>query len=133
MPVPYSKSRQIKGLNLRKNELLNAHAEVQSAVEEKKLVINDLETMRCYVADLKEVLGSASIMEQKAFLKSFVERIDVSNSQLTVNYTLPMPPSNTEIETMGVLDFERYGRPCRSRTCDTLIKSLLVTVFFGII
>ena len=57
-----------------------------------------------------------------AFLKSFMESVDVSESEVTVNYTLPMPPVDAEKETIGVLDFGQSGRPYRSRTCDVLIK-----------
>ncbi len=76
-----------------------------------------------YVAVLKSLLESAPILEQKAYLKSFVRSIEVSKSEVTVNYSLPMPISNTGRESVGVLAFRLSGRPCRSRTCDTLIKS----------
>jgi len=68
-------------------------------------------------------LKSSPIVEQRAFLKSFVEEIQVDTEKVTVNYTLPMPPKNSEGEVIGVLPFIQHGRPCRSRTCDTLIKS----------
>ena len=50
-------------------------------------------------------------MEQKAFLKSFVKSINVSRSEITINYTLPMPPLNTDKETLGVLAFIQNGEP----------------------
>ena len=62
-------------------------------------------------------------MEQKRFLKSFVSSVDVSKSEVTVNYTLPMPPLNMYQDTVGVLALGRSGRPSGSRTLDTLIKS----------
>ena len=65
--------------------------------------------------DLKSVLGTASIMEQKRFLKSFVSSVDVSKSEVTVNYTLPMPPLNMYQDTVGVLALGRSGRPCMSK------------------
>jgi len=75
-----------------------------------------------YVNDLRSLLGSSPIVEQRAFLKSFVKEIQVNKGKITVNYTLPMPLKNTE-EVIGVLPFIQHGRPYRSRTCDTLIKS----------
>jgi len=69
------------------------------------------------------VLGSAPLVEQKGFLKSFVKSIEVSSSEVTISYTVPMPPLCADRETVGVLDFDLSGRPCRARTCDTLIKS----------
>ncbi len=92
-------------------------------MQEKRLELDDIDVMRRYVEDLKSVLGTASIMEQKRFLKSFVSSVDVSKSEVTVNYTLPMPPLNMYQDTVGVLALGRSGRPYRSRTCDTLIKS----------
>jgi hypothetical protein len=41
--------------------------------------------------DLKRALGYAPIMEQKAFLKSFVKSINVSHSDITVNSHFPCP------------------------------------------
>ncbi len=38
-------------------------------------------------------------------MKSFMRVVDVSESEVTVNYTLPIPPVDTEKETIGVLDF----------------------------
>jgi len=83
----------------------------------------DIESVRNYVEDLKSVLGSASIVEQRAFLKSFIKDIQVGTDQITVYYTIPMPLRNSDEERIGVLPFIQSGRPCRSRTGDTLIKS----------
>ena len=94
-----------------------------AALRAKKLEIKDVPVMRHYVEDLRYLLGSATIMEQKAFLKSFVKGIDISNSEVTVNYTLPIPPLNADKETVGVLAFIQSGEPSGIRTPDTLIKS----------
>jgi len=114
---------RISRLVARKAELNKTRLEAEYAVQEKKLELDDIDVMRRYVEDLKSVLGTASIMEQKRFLKSFVSSVDVSKSEVTVNYTLPMPPLNMYQDTVGVLALGRSGRPYRSRTCDTLIKS----------
>ena len=63
---------------------------------------------------------------KKAFLKSFVERIEMGESEAKVIYAIPMPPSNLATETIGVLPLIQNGRPCRIRTCDRQIKSLLL-------
>jgi len=49
-----------------------------------------------YINDLKSLLGSSPIVEQRAFLKSFVKEIQVNKEKVTINYTLPMPPKNLE-------------------------------------
>ncbi len=82
--------------------------------------------MRRYVEDLRYLLGSASVMEQKASLKSFVKRIDVSCSEVTIDYTLPIPPLNQDKETVGVLAFIQNGGPLWIRTTDlSLIRTAL--------
>jgi len=44
-------------------------------------------------------------------LKSFVERIEVGESETKIIYTIPMLPSNLATETVGVLPFIQDGRP----------------------
>lgn len=68
-----------------------------------------MDEIKSYVDDLKTVLNSASVLEQKAFLRSFVKRINVSKSDVTINYTLPMTPMNDYRETVGVLGFKQNG------------------------
>ena len=55
------------------------------------------------VNDLKVVLGSASILERKAFLRSFVEEVQVGEDEVTIHYTIPMPPADNEEEKNAVL------------------------------
>jgi site-specific DNA recombinase len=116
-------SPRIKRLTSKKAELKNVRQRAEHALEDKKLEIKDMQAMRHNINDLRSALCSASISEQKAFLRSFVRTIDVSNCEVTVNYMLPMPPEHEDKETIGVLAFIRNGRPYRIRTCDTLIKS----------
>ena len=114
---------RIESLVARKHELQNAQQEAKNTMQKKRLEIQDVEVMRHYVEDLRSLLGSASIMEQKAFLKSFVKSINVSRSEVKINYALPMPPLNTDKETLGVLAFIQSGEPWGIRTPGTLIKS----------
>jgi hypothetical protein len=53
----------------------------------------DPQVVRDYVDDLRGLLERSSIIEQRGFLKSFVERIEVGDSQVKMYYTVPMPPS----------------------------------------
>jgi len=102
---------RIDNLVARKAELERTKMEIQSAARDGQLQIKDLETMRGYVEDLRDVLGSGSPAEQKFFIRSFVESIEVSNTEVKVNYTLPIPQSDTSSESIGVLAFGRYGSP----------------------
>lgn len=103
---------RISDLISRKKDLQEAIAEVLESGYEKPINAADVDEIKHYVDDLRAVLGSASILEQKAFLRSFVKRIDVSKSEVTINYTLPMPPLNENMETVGVLGFKQNGGRC---------------------
>ena len=76
-----------------------------------------------YVKDLKALLEEGAFTEQKAFLRSFIKSIDYAPDEVAISYTIPMPVGENKLVLDEVLSMEPYGRPCRSRTCDTLIKS----------
>ena len=81
------------------------------------------ETVLEYVNDLRTVLESGEPSEQRAFLRSFVRRIELFGTHVTVNYTLPLPSQDVILEPRTVLDSVQHGGPCRIRTCDARIKS----------
>ena len=51
----------------------------------------------------------SSITEERSFLKSFIERIEVDESRVKMYYTIPMPPHSVPEETVGVLPFVHHG------------------------
>jgi len=53
--------------------------------------------------DLKAFLEEFNIFERRAFLTSFIESIEVDDGQITLNYTLPLPPDNSRQEAVSVL------------------------------
>ena len=109
---------RISSLISRKKDLQQAIAEAQKSGCEEPINAANVDEIKRYVDDLRVVLNSASVLEQKAFLRSFVKRIDVSKSDVTINYTLPMPPLNDYRETVGVLGFKQNGGPLWTRTRD---------------
>jgi len=69
----------------------------------------DLNVVQRYTNDLRSLLAESCITEQRSFLKSFVERIDVDDSEVKVYYTIPVPPPSMPQETAGVLPFVHHG------------------------
>jgi uncharacterized protein (DUF362 family) len=59
--------------------------------------------------DLRGLLERSSIIEQRGFLKSFVDKIEVGDSEVNMYYTIPMPPSSLPEETVGVIPFAHHG------------------------
>lgn len=102
---------RIVALFQKKEQLQQAAAEAEEVLKWRTIELADPEVVREYVQDLKALLVESSIMEQKAFLKSFVERIEVDDSEMKVVYTIPMSPDNPPAETVGVLPFVHNGPP----------------------
>jgi len=100
---------RIKALSQKKEKLLQAKAEVEETLRHKSVDTVDPQVVRDYAIDLRNLLTKSSITEQRSFLKSFVERIDVDDMEVKVHYTIPMPPYNVAEETVGVLPFVHHG------------------------
>ena len=69
----------------------------------------DSQVVQDYANDLRSLLVESCITEQRSFLKSFAERIEVDDSEVKVYYTIPMPPSNLPEETVGISPFVHHG------------------------
>jgi len=63
----------------------------------------DSATVNSYAQDLRQLLKEADLIERKSFLRSFVRRIEVNNGQVSIYYTLPMPPDEKNRGSIGVL------------------------------
>jgi hypothetical protein len=121
---PNELSPRIREVRSKIELLTRAKSEVEEAMQVHRAQELDTETVLEYVKDLRHLLGESPIMEQKAFLKSFVKTVELDGAKVTVNYTVPLPPDKTTRETVRVLDFIPNGEPCEIRTHDTLIKRL---------
>jgi hypothetical protein len=100
---------RIKALFEKKEQLQQAKAVAEEALKYQTVELADPTNVQKYVQDLKGLLDESSIVERKVFLKSFVERIEVDDSQMNVVYTIPIPPDNPPTETVGVLPIVHNG------------------------
>ena len=113
---------RIKDLRAEQEKLKRIKEEIQAEEESDRPRRLDIKQILEYVKDLKELLEKGAFTEQKAFLRSFIKRIDYQPNQVAISYTIPMPVGQDKMALEEVLSMEPNGRPCRSRTCDTLIK-----------
>jgi len=100
---------RISALMQKKEELQFAKADIEERLRHEILDTVDLNVVQRYTNDLRSLLAESCITEQRSFLKSFVERIDVDDSEVKVYYTIPVPPSSMPQETAGVLPFVHHG------------------------
>jgi site-specific DNA recombinase len=113
---------RIEALMAQKAELQRNLSALKDRAGESPIVKQDIELMRRFIEDLSCVLATGSITEQKSFIRSFIRNIEVARDEVTINYTLPMPPSNEEAETKVVLAFKRFGSAYRIRTGDLCLE-----------
>ena len=99
---------RIKALSQKKEELQQAKVEAEQRLCYKGVDIADPQVVRDYADDLRGLLMKSSITEQRGFLKSFIERLEVADTKVKIYYTIPMPPHSTSEETVGVLPFVHH-------------------------
>jgi site-specific DNA recombinase len=100
---------RIQALFQKKEELQQAKADAEEALRYQAVDMADPLVVRDYVDDLRGLLERSSIIEQRGFLKSFVDRIEVGDSEVNMYYTIPMLPSSLPEETVGVILFVHHG------------------------
>lgn len=71
----------------------------------------DLARVKAYARDLHNLLKEGELTERKAFLRSFVKRIQVERGQVTIQYSLPMPPEGKTNDSVGILSTVTLGGP----------------------
>jgi len=76
--------------------------EIENDMSDRRVEFADLDHITGYVEDLKKVLDSSSILERKAFIRSFVKDVKVTDNEVVLSYTMPwvsdkLPMDNEEV------------------------------------
>ena len=100
---------RIKELKGRQDELGKTRIQTEAQMAAQGVDEVDAEVVKAHAQDLRAVLEEADFAQRKAFLRSFVRRIEVDNGQATLHYTLPMPPDGRSSEQLGVLPIVTFG------------------------
>jgi site-specific DNA recombinase len=79
------------------------------------------ETVSAYVEDLRNTLNEGSIMSRKAFLNSFIRRINIKDSEAEIEYTCPIGTGGNRRNE--VLSMARIGSRGRTRTYNHTVNS----------
>jgi site-specific DNA recombinase len=100
---------RIRELKARQNELTKARVQAEAEMIAQGIEQVDIATVKAYAQDLRGLLQEADFTERKAFLHSFIKRIEVNKEQVTVYYKLPMPQDGKLKEQIGVLPIDTLG------------------------
>ena len=109
---------RIKGLRAREDELSKTRLLVEAERITRVVKHVDARIVKAYARDLQCLLGEADILESKAFLRSFIKRIEIDGGSAKVHYTLPMPPDGRMKESLEVLPMVTLGGDRGIRTPD---------------
>ena len=117
---------RIRDLRAEQTTLQQARDQAMMDLEDTRPKELNTKQILQYAKDLRLLLGKGSLMEQKAFLRSFVRRIDFQPEEITINYTIPMPVEKGQSVEKEVLSIGQYGGPSWARTKDlSLIRTAL--------
>ena len=100
---------RIRELTRKKEELSQARTEMEETLHHEAVSPVDDQVVQDYSEDLRNLLAKSSITEQRGFLRSFVEKIEVSDAEVKMYYTIPVPPDSAREEAVGVVPIVHHG------------------------
>ena len=80
----------------------------------------DIYIVKSYTRDLKSLLEESDIIERKAFLRSFIKRIEINKDEARIYYHLPLPQDKKSKVAAEVLSIVTPGGAEGIRTPDLL-------------
>ena len=114
---------RLKELRARQREIDEKKDEALDEMNQTDGSVFDPLAMNHYLEDLKTILQSASFLQCKTFLGTFIRRIDFTKEQVGIQYTVPVPIGNGLTEMTEVLPVRGVGSAGRTRTYDQSVNS----------
>ena len=105
--------------------LQRTKVEAQQTIDGGDAELVDRDLVLSYVTDLKGVLNYGSVVERRAFLRSFIQSVERDEGRVTVRYTLPLPQGRVSNDPLRVLDLVPSGGAEGTRTPDPLRAKLM--------
>ena len=74
----------------RLEKLDNAAEEAGAMLSERRVVLDDVETIASYARDMNGFLMASNLSETRSFIRSFVKEIGVRNGSAIFRYSIPI-------------------------------------------
>jgi hypothetical protein len=114
---------RIKELRAYQHELQQQRDSIIGRIESDEPEKLDEGKVTNFVNELEQVLGEKSFLQQKAFLRRFVKRIELNPQGFVLDYAIPLPADNNRTSTREVLYFNKDGSAYRiCRNCASKAK-----------
>ena len=107
---------RIQQLRYRQEQLQSRKWELETLLSDRRVELANLETVTCYVDDLRNLLEDSSLTDRKSFIRSFVKEVKVTGDEVLLTYTVSLPPQGISEERVGVLCSVHYGGEAGTRT-----------------
>jgi site-specific DNA recombinase len=107
---------RIKDLRAQQNELRKARLLAEAEKTTRVVKHMDVDIVKAYAKDLRRLLGEVDILQSKAFLRSFIKRIEIDGGSAKIHYVVPMPPDAKTKESLEVLPMVTFGGEGGTRT-----------------
>ena len=119
---------RIKELKVRQDQLSMTIVEIEAEMIAVGVEQVDIDVVKTYVRDLRGLLEEADFIERKAFLRSFIKRIEVNKKQVTMHYNLPLATNRKTKDQIGVLSIETLGGDRGIRTPNLCIANAALSL-----
>ena len=84
----------------RERKLQDAAREAEATLSERRVRLDDMETIAAFAKDMSEYLSQSELTERRAFIESFVEEIVVGPGEAKVRYTIPISQSTRKAQVL---------------------------------
>ena len=78
-------------LRQRKETLESAAEEARALLKERRQLLDSADTIAAFAEDMSDFLKKSELTETKAFVHSFVKKIEVKPGKATIVYSIPTP------------------------------------------
>jgi DNA invertase Pin-like site-specific DNA recombinase len=100
---------RIQRLRQRQEQLNAVRLELENLLSDRKVELADMETVKSYVEDLRNLLEDSPLIERKSFIKSFIKEIRVAGNEVVLKYNIPPSVGAPHQETLVVPPIVHYG------------------------
>ncbi len=111
---------RIRELRMRQDELSKARVQVEAEIVAQGIEHVDVEMVKSYANDLRNLLEETDFTQSKAFLRSFIKRIVIDGKKAIMQYNLPMLSNEKNKQSVAVLPIDTHGGAGGTRTPDLL-------------
>jgi site-specific DNA recombinase len=100
---------RIRELRNQQEKLQARKIVIEAQISDRKVELADMASLSSSIDDLHALLNEGTLIERKAFIRSFIKDVRVTGNEAVMNYIMPSISDNLAIEKEGVLSTVCYG------------------------